>query len=110
MTSAPMSASIRPVVGPAMICASSSTRTPASGPLWAGRACACCCWLIASASDEPRFLLREKRRVADAEVLGVEAVETLVDLRGGQRPALGKATGELLVPAGHQRRAFSDAL
>ena len=31
-TSAPMSASIIPHVGPAMICASSSTRMPASGP------------------------------------------------------------------------------
>ena len=32
MTSAPMSASIRPATGPAMMCASSTTRSPASGP------------------------------------------------------------------------------
>ena len=36
ITSAPRSASIRPQVGPAMICASSKTFTPASGPLMPG--------------------------------------------------------------------------
>ena len=33
ITSAPRSASIMPQVGPAMICASSNTFTPASGPV-----------------------------------------------------------------------------
>ena len=105
-----MSASIIPVVGPAMICASSSTRRPASGPGCGGRSGAGCFAVIASASDEAGLLLGQEGRVADAEVLGVEAVEALVDLLRRERPALGEAPRELLVPAGDERRAFGDAL
>src|SRR5512137_1816386 len=109
MTSAPMSASISPVVGPAMICASSSTRSPASGPGCGGRSGNGCVAVIASAPDEAGLSLREEGRIADPEVLGVEAVEALVDLLRRERAAFGEAPGELLVPAGHERRAFRDA-
>src|SRR5512134_1406438 len=104
-----MSASISPVVGPAMICASSSTRRPASGPGCAGRSGAEGCSVIASAPDEAGLLLREERRVADAEVLGVEAVEALVDFLRSERAAVREPIRELLVPARHQRRAVGDA-
>ena len=41
-----------------------------------------CAGQPSSASDEVRLLLREEGRVADAEILGVEAVEALVELGG----------------------------
>ena len=59
---------------------------------------------------ELRLGLGEERRVADAEVLGVEAVEALVVFVVRERPAFGEPAGELLVPAGDQRRAVGDAL
>ena len=90
MTSAPMSASIIPAVGPAMICASSSTRKPASGPECGGRSGvgSSVCIRRASASDELGLALGKEGRVADAEVLGVEAVEALVEFLRGQRTSL----------------------
>ncbi len=52
-----------------------------------------------------RLPLGEKRRVADAEILGVEAGEALVVLLGGERPRVGEPAREFLVPARDQRRA-----
>ena len=106
ITSAPMSASIIPQVGPAMICASSRTRMPASGP----GACWCPLASSTSAPDEFRLSLGQKRRVADAEVFGVEAGEAFVVLGRGDRPRVRQAARELLVPARDERRAFGDAL
>src|SRR5581483_3516970 len=99
MTSAPMSASIMPHVGPAMICASSSTRMPETGPL-----------IERSPCHELRLLLREERGVSDAKVLRVEAVEALVVLGLGDCLAFCETPRELLVPARNERCAFGDAL
>ena len=52
---------------------------PASGPRMR-RSRRACCRSASSAADELRLLLGQERRVADAEVLGVEAVEALVVL------------------------------
>src|SRR4051812_46188304 len=110
-----MSASIIPQVGPAMICASSSTRMPASGPV-----CEPVCRPrvesvlnasgSGSAAAEIRLLLREERRIADPEILGVEAFEALVVLGIGERARIGETAGELLVPARDQRCAVGDPL
>ena len=56
------------------------------------------------------LLLREECCVADPEVLGVEAIETFVELFRGQRRALCQTPRELLVPARDQRCAIGDAL
>src|SRR5512147_1989663 len=110
MTSAPMSASIIPAVGPAMICASSSTRMPESGPVWAGRSGTFASTLIAwLTADEFWLLLGEKGRVADTEVFGVKAVEALVQFLRRQGRAFGKAPRELLVPASDEWGAVDDA-
>src|SRR5688500_20349027 len=93
-----MSASIIPAVGPAMICASSSTRMPASGPAAARLA-----------SIEQRLALGEESRIAGAEVRGVEAVERLVVLGVADRAAFREPACELLVPARDERRALGDA-
>ena len=58
---------------------------------------------VTSPPDELRLLLRQERGVADAEILGVEAVEALVELGVGQRTRIGEPPRELLVPA--RRRA-----
>src|SRR5688572_1700109 len=100
MTSAPISASIIPAVGPAMICASSSTRIPFSGPLTA----------LALFGYELRLLFREERCVTDSEVFGVEAIETFIEFLRRQRRALRQAPGELLVPARDKRCTLGDTL
>src|SRR3546814_16488936 len=88
-TSAPMSASMRPHTGPAMMCASSTTRQPLRGPP------------AISASLPVRLALGEKGFEAFAEVLAGVAEDDevfVVDLgRGGGQPAqrlLGLAQGE----------------
>src|SRR5262245_9646623 len=96
ITSAPISASIKPQVGPAMTCANSITLTPASGPI--------------STTLELRLALGKERTIANAEILCAEAGEALVDLGRRQRTRIGQPIGELLVPAGYQRRAGGDAL
>src|SRR5580765_7467123 len=100
-----MSASIIPHVGPAMIC--SSTRMPASGP---GCALRVRSGSVTSPPEEVRLALGEKRRVADAKVFGVEAVEALVLLGRRDRARIGEPARESLVPARDERRAFGDAL
>src|SRR6185312_607358 len=97
-----MSASIIPHVGPAMICASSSTRMPASGP---GCALLALSGSVTSPSEEIRLPLREERSVADAKVFRVEAVEAFVVLGGGDRSRIGEPAREALVPARDERRA-----
>src|SRR5688572_33491379 len=86
ITSAPKSASIIPAVGPAMICASSSTRMPASGPAPA---------LLAPI--EQRLALGEERGVTRPAVRGVEAVEGLVLLGSTDRARFGEPAREPLV-------------
>src|SRR2546423_5808742 len=107
ITSAPMSASSMPQVGPAMICASSTTLMPVRGPLfmWHTRR-------IQSFSFpfELRLGFREESLVADLEVLGAEAFEALVVFLRRQRARIAQAAREFLVPARHQRRAVGDAL
>ena len=71
MTSAPMSASINPHTGPAMMCANSMTFKPARGPT--------------SAAGELGLFLFEKSLQTDLEVPGAEAEKTLVDLVSGKR-------------------------
>src|SRR5207245_3366021 len=132
MTSAPRSASNAPHVGPAMIWASSRTRSPASGPVCGAggsaaliRAPHACGFATAlpprgsnsrlgtaprrSSADESGLALGEERRVADAEVLGVETVEAFVALGIRQRPRVLDPAREFLVPARDQRRAVGDA-
>ena len=92
-----------------MICASSSTRMPASGPGCRSRG-ACCRSRRRHRPTNSGFSLGEERRVADAEILGVEAVEALVVLCRRQRPRIGEPARELLVPARDERRALGDAL
>src|SRR3546814_4928056 len=84
-----MSASMRPHTGPAMMCASSTTRQPLRGPP------------AISASLPVRLALGEKGFEAFAEVLAGVAEDDevfVVDLgRGGGQPAqrlLGRAQGE----------------
>src|SRR5215831_3373375 len=99
-----MSASSMPQVGPAMICASSSTRRPESGPG--------CLFMIRGglASDKSRLLLREKRGIADAEILGVEGVEAFVVVGGPQRRGISESVCEALVPARGQWCTVNNAL
>ena len=85
-----------------MICASSSTRRPASGPVAAWRR-------RAQRPTNSGVRLGQEGAVADAEVLAVVAAEALVALRLGQRRAGLELAQELLVPARHQRRAGGDA-
>src|SRR3546814_4613115 len=92
ITSAPMSASMRPQTGPAMMCASSTTRQPCSGPLASAPT---------SAPFPVRLALGEEGLEALAEILAgvAENDEVLVvDLgRGGVEAAqrlLGGAQGE----------------
>ncbi len=62
ITSAPMSASSMPAVGPDMMCASSMTLSPESGPI-----------IFVSLAPEARIALGEERGEALAKVGGVEA-------------------------------------
>src|SRR5262245_49745754 len=102
-----MSASIIPQVGPAMICASSSTLMPARGP---GCGLAVSVTSATLPPDELRFALGEKRRVADAKVFGVEAVEALLVFGCADRTRIGEAAREALVPARDERGAIGDPL
>src|SRR5690606_21007569 len=113
ITSAPMSASIMPQVGPAMICASSMTRIPASAPLaLPGEVPVddCIAWAPGrvSASLEAGLFLGQESAVAAAEVFGVKAVERLVAVFVGKRLAADQIADEFLVPAGHERGPFGD--
>ena len=92
-----MSASKSPQVGPAMICASSITLIPCSGP-------------FTSLALEFRFGLGEESFVADLEVLGVEAGEALVVFLVAQRQRAAQPPGEFLVPARNQRRAVGNGV
>src|SRR6185503_9537831 len=110
-TSAPMSASSIPQVGPDMMCASSITRRPASGPSIICRSSSTPSPLIPhSSAHELRLLFRQERLVADLEVLGAEAREAFVDLGLRQRRPLPQPADKLLVPARDQRRAVGDPL
>src|ERR1043166_2275509 len=75
MTSAPMSASIRPQVGPAITWHSSITLRPASGP----------CVVLISPALELRLGLGEERAVADLKILGTEAGVVVFQLGLGER-------------------------
>jgi hypothetical protein len=66
--------------------------------------------IACSSSGEFRLSLGQKRRVAESEVLGLEAVEALVVLRRRDRTGDRRAAREFLVPARDERRAVSDAL
>src|SRR5215475_10886952 len=100
-----MSASIIPQVGPAMIWASSSTCMPARGP---GCGLAVSFTSATLPPDELRFALGEKRRVAEAKVFGVEAVEALVVFGCADRERIGETPRKPLVPARNERGAFGD--
>src|SRR3546814_15221816 len=97
-----MSASSMPQVGPAMICASSSTRMPASGPVWGGSVVipSPCGARLGRRVRRGRLLPGEIRRalvqegrIADAKVLGVEAIEAFLVLRGRNRALLRQEIG-----------------
>src|SRR5437879_7050338 len=100
MTSAPMSASMSPQVGPAMTWHSSITLRPASGP----------CLAPMSAALELRLGLGEERAVADLEILGAEAGVVVFQFGWRQRARIEQALDEFFVPAIYQRRARGDAL
>src|SRR5687768_1292475 len=95
-TSAPRSASSMPQVGPAMICASSRTLRPASGP-------------AILATPELRLALGEESRHAFAKVLGVETSVAFEVFLLRKRLRVCQAADELLVPARGERRALGDA-
>ena len=76
------------------------TVMPPSGPLASA---------ATSAPLDPGLGLGEEGVDPGLEILGAVARVTLVQLLGRQRPGLGQAAGELLVPARHQRRAVGDA-
>ena len=78
---------------------------PASGP-----GCGATALIDSATAAEGRFLLREERRIAAAEILGIEAVEAFVELGLGQRLGAFQPAREFLVPARNQRRAVGDAL
>src|SRR5665213_4380521 len=103
-----MSASSMPQVGPAMICASSTTLIPFNGPM--GMPLRAESGSRASPALEQRLFLGEKGAIADLEVLGSEAREPFVVLLRGERLRVAQAARELLVPARDERRAVGDAL
>src|SRR5512143_3490828 len=103
-----MSASMRPQVGPAMICASSTTLSPCRAPFMSlppGLYARAGAPQSRSLPFELRSLLREESPVADAEVLGAEAREALGGLGLAQRRGVAQPARELLVPARDQRCA-----
>src|ERR1700733_1606751 len=102
MTSAPMSASIIPQMGPDMMWASSMTRIPASGPLL------CVSVSSISTSLEFRFDLVEEGLITGTKVFRTEAGETFVAFLGCERRRVQRALDELLMPACDQRRAVSN--
>ena len=80
ITSAPMSASIRPHVGPAMMCANSTTRRPVSGPPRLGG-------LIALLTLEPRVASLQKSLDALPVIIGLKRLIRLLPLISRERAA-----------------------
>src|SRR3984957_18480436 len=103
MTSAPISASIMPQIGPDMMCASSMTRMPLSGPLDLAVSFA-----SISTPLEFRFDLVEKGLVSGTKILGAKARETFIAFFWRQWRRVHRTFDKLLVPARDKRRAIGD--
>src|SRR5689334_8990008 len=98
ITSAPMSASSMPAVGPDMMCATSMTLSPESGPMASP--------LFAA---EARIALGKECGDSLAEIRRVEAGVAFAPISVRQLRGWAQAPDELLVPARDQRRAGGDA-
>src|SRR6185503_7778463 len=64
--------------------------------------------MAGSLALELGLLLGEEGLVADLEILGAEAVETLAVIRVGEGAWVAQAPREFLVPARDERRAVGD--